>query len=92
VGVHIVALKHLNEAIERYRDAAGDISAWVAIVKAVRWRNFTEVRARFPDSDNVDGYVVFNIRHNRYRLITVIHYSKMLEGDKLKAMCISGLF
>ena len=28
------------------------------------------------DADSVDGYVVFNIRHNRYRLITIIHYAK----------------
>ena len=28
------------------------------------------------DADNVKGYVIFNIRQNRYRLITVIHYAK----------------
>ena len=46
------------------------------IVKAVRWQNFDEVRGMFKDADSVDGYVVFNIRHNRYRLIAVIHYAK----------------
>jgi mRNA interferase HigB len=30
----------------------------------------------FPDADNTRGYVIFNVRHNRYRLITHIHYAK----------------
>jgi mRNA interferase HigB len=32
----------------------------------------------------VDGYVIFNIRGNRYRLITVIHYVKTIEGRLTK--------
>ena len=77
--VHLVTLKHLKEASERYPDAAAEISAWAALVKAVRWHHFMEVRNIFGDADYVDGYVVFNIRRNRYRLITVIHYAKTLE-------------
>jgi len=75
-SVHIVTRRHLSEAIERYPDAANEIKAWVGIVDAVRWHNIDEVRATFKDADPVDGYVVFDIRHNRYRLITVIHYAK----------------
>lgn len=74
--MHIVTRKHLTEAIERYPDAANEIKAWTTIVEAVRWHNFAEVRSMFKDADFVDEYVVFNIRHNRYRLITVIHYAK----------------
>jgi len=74
--VHIVTLKHLRQAIERYPDAANEIKAWTAIVEAVRWHNFDDVRGMFQDADFVDGYMIFNIRQNRYRLITVIHYAK----------------
>ncbi|HSY91212.1 MAG TPA: type II toxin-antitoxin system HigB family toxin [Candidatus Binatus sp.] len=74
--VHIVTRRHLSEAIAHYPDAANEIQAWMVIVAAVRWHNFDEVRATFKDADAADGYVVFDIRHNRYRLITVIHYSK----------------
>ena len=75
-SVHIVTRKHLTEATAAYPDAANEIRAWVAIVESVRWHKFFEVRGVFKDADDVDGYVVFNIRHNRYRLITVIHYAK----------------
>ena len=77
--VHIVTRRHLSEAMEQYPDAASEIKAWVGIVAAVRWHNFAEVRSRFKDADYVDGYVIFNLRQNRYRLITVIHYAKTTE-------------
>lgn len=65
--------------MERYPDAATEIAVWVGIIETVRWQNFAEVREMFTDADYVDGYVIFNIRRNRYRLITVIHYAKRTE-------------
>ena len=62
--------------MDGYRDAANEIKAWTAIVEAIRWRNFDEVRRTFNDADSVEGYVIFNIRYNRYRLVTVSHYAK----------------
>ena len=75
-AVHIVTRKHLSEAMEEYPDAADEIKAWMAVVGGVRWRNFPEVRSTFKDADNVMGYVIFDFRRNRYRLVTVIHYAK----------------
>ena len=62
--------------MQLYPDAANEIKAWVGIVEAIRWQNFTELRGIFKDADDVDDYVIFNIRQNRYRLITVVHYSR----------------
>ena len=45
----------------------------------------------FKDADSVDGYVIFNIRQNRYRLITVIHCAKTTKEDKRRAMFTSDL-
>jgi len=78
--VHIVTVKRLQQASEKYRDSAKELGAWIRIVKAARWRNFEELRASFPDADDVDGFVVFNIRRNRYRLIVAVHYAKRVEG------------
>jgi len=79
-GVKIVTEKHLKEVAETYKDAAEEIGAWKKIVKGVRWRNFEDVKAIFSDADPVEGYVVFAFRNNRYRLITVIHYVKTIDG------------
>jgi mRNA interferase HigB len=74
--VHIVTRRHLSEAIAEHPDAESEIKAWVRVVEKVRWHNFAEVRSMFKDADYIDGYVVFNIRRNRFRLITVIHYAR----------------
>jgi mRNA interferase HigB len=78
--MHIVTRKHLAEAESLYREAAKEIRAWYKIASLARWRSFVEVRQVFPDADSVGEYVVFNIRQNRYRLITIIHYSRQKDG------------
>jgi mRNA interferase HigB len=82
LSMNLVTRKHLHEAMQQYPDAADEIKVWVGIVELVRWNNFAELRAFFPDADYVDGYVIFKIRRNRYRLITVIHYAKALDGKQ----------
>ena len=74
--MHIITEKHLNRAAKQYPDAAKEIAAWRKIIKAAQWRNFVEVRQVFKDADTVREYVIFNIRRNRYRLVTIIHYSR----------------
>jgi mRNA interferase HigB len=78
--MHVVTRKHLIDAERRFPDAAKEIRAWCQIACHARWRNPEDVRRVFKDADNVDGYVVFNIRQNRYRLITIIHYAREREG------------
>lgn len=78
--VHVITIKRLQQASQQHREAAAEIGAWIRIVKSARWRNFEYLRATFPDADNVDGLVVFNIRHNRYRLIAAVHYARVIEG------------
>lgn len=78
--MHIVTIKRLQQASEKHREAAQEIGSWIRIVKSARWQNFLQLRASFPDADEVDGFVVFNIRHNRYRLIVAVHYAKLIDG------------
>jgi mRNA interferase HigB len=91
-AVHIVTRKHLSEAMKGHPDAASEVEAWVAIVEAGRWQNFAELREMFKAADYVTGYLVFNIRRNRYRLITVVRYSKTTRKGRQKAMLTFGRF
>jgi mRNA interferase HigB len=56
-------------------------------VSQVRWHTFTEVRRTFPDADSVNGYVIFNIGRNRYRLVTVIHYARTTATRQTQGHC-----
>lgn len=42
---------------------------WFAVAKGADWADFGDVRTVFPDADFVGDLLVFDIRHNRYRLI-----------------------
>jgi len=55
--------------------ATRSMEAWLKICRNAKWKQFLEIRCQFPDADLVGECVVFNIRHNRYRLIAKIFYS-----------------
>jgi hypothetical protein len=39
-------------------------------------------RLMFRDANHIDGYVVFDIRRNRFRLITVLHYAQTTDEKR----------
>jgi mRNA interferase HigB len=78
--MNVVTRRHLLEAEQQSPDAAKELRAWYKVAVGARWRSFLEVRQVFADADSVGDYVVFNVRRNRYRLITIIHYSRELGG------------
>ena len=57
----------------RARDA---FAKWYDLVCNNRFASFNEVRRTFPSADLVEDLVVFNIRGNRYRLVTRFVYEK----------------
>lgn len=75
--LEIVGRDILNEAQRAHRDAAGAVESWVAATRRAQWRSIRDVRETYPHADGVrldSGTVVtvFNIRGNRYRLLTTI--------------------
>jgi len=90
--VHIITVKRLQQAARDHKEAAAELGAWARIVKDARWRNFSELRATFPDADLVDGLAVFNIRHNGYRLITAVHFAKIIVGKLSLGHVYIGFF
>src|ERR1700676_208631 len=60
--VQIVTRTYLEEAMEAQKDAADELKKWRRTVKAARWRRLEEVRSIFTDADDVNDYVIFNIR------------------------------
>jgi len=56
------------------------LRTWAQQTQAAQWRNFAQVRRTFPSADMATvgsgrPVVVFNIAHNRYRLIAAVHYN-----------------
>jgi len=65
-------------------DAAEELSRWNKAARNAEWRDVHEVRLHFPDADQYESLLIFNIRHNRYRLIAKVDY-------RAKLLMVKGL-
>lgn len=72
--MHVISRKKLLEAAQKHGDLAEPLDAWYRIAKKADWKNLMEVRRVFPTADAVEGFTVFNIKGNAYRLITEINF------------------
>lgn len=90
--MNILTRRALNEAATDYKEAAEGLAAWWQITKHAQWANFVELRVNFPSADSVDDVVVFNIRHNRYRLLTVVKYVRTVEEKKINGLVFVKAF
>ena len=73
--MRLVGVPMLVEYAERNPDAKKDIEAWRLEVSSAYWANPHELRQSFPKASFVgDRQVVFNIRHNRFRMHVTVDY------------------
>jgi mRNA interferase HigB len=70
----VISRKKLQEAATDHRDLESALDAWFRIAKRSSWQGLTDVKKTFASADAVEKWTVFNIRGNRYRLITEINY------------------
>jgi len=61
-----------------HTDAADELMRWNKAANNAVWRNLHEVRSHFPDADQYQSLLIFNIRHNYYRLIVKVDYRAKL--------------
>ncbi|HEV3263201.1 MAG TPA: type II toxin-antitoxin system HigB family toxin [Gemmataceae bacterium] len=74
--MHVIAKKRLREFWALHPDAEAPLRAWHQAARQEEWRNFADVRERFPHADRVGKLTVFNVGGNKYRLIAAIHYNR----------------
>jgi mRNA interferase HigB len=71
-----------SAAIKRYAalhpEAAGELMRWNKAACHADWRDIHEVRMHFPDAGQYKSLLIFNIRHNYYRLIVKVDYRAKL--------------
>lgn len=45
---------------------------------AAEWTNLAQVKTDFPSADYVPPFTVFNVKGNKYRLITLVDYAEQV--------------
>ncbi|AFZ65746.1 type II toxin-antitoxin system HigB family toxin [Deinococcus peraridilitoris] len=67
--MNVIAFKTLQAFAAECPDAEASLAAWYKHVRAAEYRSFADVKADFGSADWVEGFIVFNIGGNKYRLI-----------------------
>jgi mRNA interferase HigB len=73
--VNVISMRGLGLLLKgKSRDISEEVADWFKSATAARWDSIQDVRRTFPDADQVGQVLVFNIRHNRYRLIATVFF------------------
>lgn len=72
--VRIISRKAIKQATAKHGEWSASLNAWYKITKNADWSNFADVRNSWKNSDIVGRFVVFDISHNRCRLIATIKF------------------
>ena len=55
-----------------------ELTRWNKAARASGWQDLHDVRMSYSDVDQYNSLLIFNIRHNRYRLIVKVDYRAQL--------------
>ena len=81
--MNVIKRNTLRAYYEKHADAKDALDTWYRVCKKARWKNFNEVRGTYPSADVVgDDRMVFNISHNKYRLI--VRFSFVYQVIQIK--------
>lgn len=67
--MHIIAKRTLREFWSRHPKAEAPLQRWHTELEKTAPKSFAELKAIFGSADWVEGYVVFDIGGNKYRLV-----------------------
>jgi len=76
--LHVTSRKALREAARTHNDLEAPLEAWYRVAKKSTWVSLNDIRNTWRDTDAVGEYTVFNIKGNKYRLITKINYKSQV--------------
>jgi mRNA interferase HigB len=58
----------------KHPEAAASLDTWYRVTRRLDWKSLEDVKSVFPSVDRVGSKFVFNIAHNRHRLIAEINF------------------
>ena len=82
--MRIISRKAIRGATAEHSEWGASLNSWYKITKNADWEHFADVRNNWKNSDVVGRFVVFDIGHNKCRLIATIKYKwKMVYIRKI---------
>jgi mRNA interferase HigB len=76
--VNVISAATIRNFAAAHADAAEELMRWYKMASRSAWIDIHDVRRSFPDADQFNSLLIFNIRHNWYRLIVKVDYRAKL--------------
>jgi mRNA interferase HigB len=96
----IITERKLREYWREHADAELPLREWIKVVNNIDSMSFSDVRDTFGSADFHNGFTIFNVGGNNFRIIAKIEYSKHIvfikyvfshaEYDNHKNWCDCG--
>ncbi len=77
--MRVISRKKIRDAVQNHPEWEASLSVWYKVAKNADWAQFADVKQSWKNSDKVGTCVVFDISHNKCRLIAWIKY----QGKKI---------
>jgi mRNA interferase HigB len=74
--MRVISKKPLREFWELHPRSRPMLEDWFHKASRTEASSFPMLRQTFGSADYVDGFTVFDVGGNRYRIVAVIHYDK----------------
>jgi mRNA interferase HigB len=74
--MHLITRKTIRTFWQQHPDSKTALERWSQIIEKNNYDSFTQLKATFPNADQVGKLIVFNIGGNKYRLIAAIHFNR----------------
>lgn len=75
--MHVISYKRLRDFSKKHSDCR-NLDDWFQVAIKANWSNLIEVQLVFPTAEAIGNSTVFNIKGNKYRLLTSIDYEEQL--------------
>ncbi|WP_413175279.1 type II toxin-antitoxin system HigB family toxin [Anabaena azotica] len=72
--MQVIGIERITEFSKIHPDAEVSLNVWLQTAQQSEWKYINDVKEVYPHADYVEGYTVFNIGGNKFRLITKITY------------------
>jgi mRNA interferase HigB len=76
--MRVVGKEVLAEYAKSHADSKDALAVWIRVATSAIWTSIADLRKTYPHADFVKPYTVFNIKGNRYRLVTLVDYKQSI--------------
>jgi len=74
--MRVISKRPLREFWKLHPESRPMLEDWFRKVSQTKASSFPTLRQTFGSADYVDGFTIFDVGGNRYRIVAVIHYDK----------------